>query len=50
MKPLIRNFVPGKDSLKTFDCGKSDLNNFLLETGDDTPIIGTIRIAHLYRE
>ena len=33
MKPLIRNFFPGKDSLNTFDCGKPDLNNFLLETG-----------------
>ena len=34
MKPQVRYFIPGKDSLKAFDCGKSDLNNFLLETGD----------------
>ena len=37
MKPLIRNFISGKDYLNTFDWGKPNLNNFLLESGDDTP-------------
>lgn len=47
MKPLIRNFFPGKDSLNTFDCGKPDLNNFLLETGDDTPNATKFEREHL---
>lgn len=47
MKPQIRNFIPGKDSLNTFDCGKSDLNNFLLETGDDTPNATKYEREHL---
>ena len=47
MKPQIRNFIPGKDPLNTFDCGKSDLNNFLLETGDDTPNATKYEREHL---
>ena len=47
MKPQIRNFLPGKDPLNTFDCGKSDLNNFLLETGDDTPNATKYEREHL---
>lgn len=47
MKPQIRYFIPGKDSLNTFDCGKSDLNNFLLETGDDTPNATKYEREHL---
>lgn len=37
MKPLIRRFVSGEHTAIPFDCGKADLNDFLLETGRDTP-------------
>lgn len=47
MKPQIRNFIPGEDSLKSFDCGKADLNDFLLETGDDTPNATKYEREHL---
>ena len=47
MKPQIRNFIPGEDSLKTFDCGKGDLNDFLHEAGDDTPNATKYEREHL---
>ena len=47
MKPRIRNFIPGKDSHKIFDCGKADLNDFLLETGDGTPNATKYEREHL---
>ncbi|MBQ9185749.1 MAG: hypothetical protein IJ151_07765 [Bacteroidales bacterium] len=33
----IREFRPETDILKPFDCGNSDLNGFLLETGTKEP-------------
>lgn len=47
MKLQIRNFIPEQDSLKPFDCGKGDLNDFLLETGDDTPNATKYEREHL---
>ena len=47
MKPVMRNFIPGKDSFNIFDCGKPDLNNFLHETGDDTPNATKYECEHL---
>ncbi len=35
----IREFRPETDILKPFDCGNSDLNGFLLETGTGSPAI-----------
>ncbi len=33
----FRRFEPQTDTLKPFDCGNSDLNGFLLETGTHEP-------------
>ena len=33
----IREFHPGTDTIKQFDCGNSELNGFLLETDDNEP-------------
>ena len=33
----FRKFRPETDTLEPFDCGNSDLNGFLLETGDNEP-------------
>ncbi|MBO4567140.1 MAG: GNAT family N-acetyltransferase [Bacteroidales bacterium] len=33
----IRKFRPDTDTLKPFDCGNTDLNGFLLETGTKEP-------------
>lgn len=37
MNYTFRKFRPGSDTMKSFDCGNSDLNGFLLETGADSP-------------
>lgn len=37
MSYSFRKFQPGADVVKSFDCGHSDLNGFLLETSGDIP-------------
>ena len=42
-----REFQPSIDVLKPFDCGKADLNGFLLETTSDTPNATMYEREHL---
>ena len=42
-----REFQPETDVFKSFDCGKSDLNDFLLETDSNTPNATLYEREHL---
>lgn len=42
-----RTFQPDADVIKPFDCGKADLNGFLLETGTQTPNATMYEREHL---
>lgn len=42
-----RKFQPESDVLKPFDCGKADMNDFLLETASDTPNATLYEKEHL---
>ncbi len=47
MSYFIRPFQPTIDTQKPFDCGKADLNGFLLETGSGTPNASLYEFEHL---
>ena len=49
MQLLIRKFLPGEPLPLLFDCGKTDLNEFLLETGTATPNATLYEKEHLSR-
>lgn len=47
MSYRFRPFRPEKDVLKPFDCGKKDMNGFLLETNSESPNATTYEREHL---
>ena len=49
MQLLIRKFLPVEPLPLLFDCGKTDLNEFLLETGKATPNATLYEKEHLSR-
>lgn len=49
MQLLIRKYLPGEPLPPLFDCGKTDLNEFLLETGTATPNATLYEKEHLSR-